>query len=246
MGKKKVNEVFGNPPANLTDHPFYGYRLDPEQTEFANAIWNPDNDIVFCDAIAGSGKTTVATGVANLLVQYGFYDKIVYIMSPCADNKQGWLPGSITEKSAVYFEAFYQALVNCNVNLQTALNDEAMVNQKNGTAYITTITDTYLRGSNIENAVVIIDESQNFTIEQLRKTLTRVCPTTKVIVIGHTLQCDLPRPSMSGFAAYLKHFTGMERCQICKLTTNHRGWVSQWADKYIEPVISEADVKKHE
>lgn len=234
-GKKKTVSVSTTVvPVNLSEHPFYGIELDEEQKIFANAIWNPDIDIVFCNAKAGSGKSLVATGVANLLVQYGLFDSIVYIMSPYGERKQGWLPGTITEKSSVYFEAFYQALISCNVNPHTAINDDSMVNQKNGTGYITCITDTFLRGSNLDNAVVILDEAQNYTVPQLKKTLTRVGKKTKVIVIGHDLQCDLEKPEESGFLKYINHFKEKERAAVCTLTTNHRSWISQWADEVKE------------
>lgn len=229
--KKTVPEFYGEPPENLNGHPFYGLRLDEEQRKFANAIWNHDIDIVFCNARAGTGKTTIATGVANLLIQYGMFDNIVYIMSPYGERKQGWLPGTITEKSSVYFEAFYQALITCGINPITAINDESMVNQKNGSGFITCITDTFLRGTNLDNAVVIIDEAQNYTVEQLKKTLTRIGTKVKVIVIGHELQCDLERPSESGLMKYIKHFETKERAVVCNLTTNHRGWISQCADE---------------
>lgn len=233
--KKKVQREFhGEAPATLEGHPFYGFMLDEQQKTFRDAIWNPDIDIVFCNARAGTGKTTVATGVANLLVQYERYDGIVYIMAPYGERKQGWLPGSITEKSSVYFEAFYQALINCNVNPHTAINDESMVNQKNGTGYITCITDTYLRGTNLDDKVIILDEAQNYTTSQLKKTLTRVGTNAKVIVIGHDLQCDLPNPADSGFVKYIEHFRDKERAAVCELTINHRGWISQHADELIE------------
>lgn len=234
-GKKKtVTVVKPDIPENLSEHPFYGIELDEEQKVFANAIWNQNIDIVFCNAKAGSGKSLVATGVANLLVQYGLFDSIVYIMSPYGERKQGWLPGTITEKSSVYFEAFYQALISCNINPHTAINDDSMVNQKNGTGYITCITDTFLRGSNLDNAVVILDEAQNYTVPQLKKTLTRVGKKAKVIVIGHDLQCDLEKPEQSGFIKYIEHFKEKERAAVCTLTTNHRSWISQWADEVRE------------
>lgn len=234
-GKKRtVTVVKSGIPEDLSEHPFYGIELDEEQKIFANAIWNPNIDIVFCNAKAGSGKSLVATGVANLLVQYGMFDSIVYIMSPYGERKQGWLPGTITEKSSVYFEAFYQALISCNVNPHTAINDDSMVNQKNGTGYITCITDTFLRGSNLDNAVVILDEAQNYTVPQLKKTLTRIGKRAKVIVIGHDLQCDLENPEQSGFVKYIEHFKEKERAAVCTLTTNHRSWISQWADEVRE------------
>ncbi len=232
--KKTITVTTNDIPETLSEHPFYGIELDEEQKMFANAIWNPNIDIVFCNAKAGSGKSLVATGVANLLVQYGLFDSIVYIMSPYGERKQGWLPGTITEKSSVYFEAFYQALISCNINPHTAINDDSMVNQKNGTGYITCITDTFLRGSNLDNAVVILDEAQNYTVPQLKKTLTRVGKKAKVIVIGHDLQCDLEKPEQSGFIKYIEHFKEKERAAVCTLTINHRSWISQWADEVRE------------
>ena len=232
--KRTVEEYYGKIPKTLDNQPFYGMTLDEEQLNFANMIINPDIDIIFVNSKAGTGKTTITTGAANLLVKYGVFDNIVYIMSPYGERKQGWLPGSITEKSSVYFEAFYQALNNCGINPYTAINDDSMVNQKNGTGYITCITDTFLRGSNLDNAVVIIDEAQNCTTAQLKKILTRVGKKAKVIVIGHELQCDLDNPSTSGFTAYINHFRGHDRVAICNLTTNHRGWISQYADELEE------------
>lgn len=234
-GKKKISmEKIGDVPAMIDRNIFYGVQLDEEQEMFANAIWSPDNDIIFCNAAAGSGKTFVTTGVANMLVGYRLYDSIVYIMSPYGERKQGWLPGTITEKSSVYFEAFYQALINCDVNPITAINTESMVNQKNGTGYITCITDTFLRGTNLDNAVVIIDEAQNYTVAQLKKVLTRIGSKAKVIVIGHELQCDLDVPSTSGFTKYIEHFKDQPRTAVCSLTTNHRGWISRHADELSE------------
>lgn len=232
--KKTITVTTNNIPETLSEHPFYGIELDEEQKVMANTIWNPNIDIVFVNAKAGCGKTIVATGVANLLVQYGLFDSIVYIMSPYGERKQGWLPGTITEKSSVYFEAFYQALISCNINPHTAINDDSMVNQKNGTGYITCITDTFLRGSNLDNAVVILDEAQNYTVPQLKKTLTRVGTKAKVIVIGHDLQCDLEKPEQSGFIKYIEHFKEKERAAVCTLTINHRSWISQWADEVRE------------
>lgn len=218
-------------PIDLSQILFYGLELDEQQMYFANSIWNPDIDIIFCNAKAGTGKTTIAVGVANMLVQCGDFDELIYIMSPYGERKQGWLPGTITEKSSVYFEAFYQALVNCNVNLNTAINNDNIANRKNGTGYITCITDTFLRGSNLNNAVIIIDEAQNYTLSQLKKVLTRVGKHTKVIVIGHELQCDLENSRESGFIKYLEHFRKRERTAICNLTKNYRSWISQYADE---------------
>lgn len=94
-------------PQSLDEYStFYGMTLDPEQKIFRDAIWDPNIDVVFANARAGTGKTTIAVGVADLLVKYGRYNGIVYIVSPTQEEKQGYLPGTQEQKSAPYMEHF--------------------------------------------------------------------------------------------------------------------------------------------
>ena len=86
----------------------------------------------------------------------------------------------------------------------------------------------YMRGRTLSDSFIILDEAQNYTVAELKKVLTRCHDTCKVIVIGHTGQIDIR--GGSGFARYLEHFDGQERCAVCRLTTNHRGWLSTFAD----------------
>jgi len=232
--KKTMIEDYGEVPRIIDDRPFYNLTLDEDQKKFVNAILNPDNTIVFCNARAGTGKTTLAMGTADILVKHNQYDGIVYICSAYGEKTQGYLPGSITEKSEVYFEPAYQAMIECNMNPNVCVNSDSMVNQKYGDAYVTLLTHTFLRGTNLKHKVIILDESQNYTVSDLKKTLTRCSDDCKIIVVGHDQQCDLEDKSSSGFSKYIEHFRGHEHCQICELTINHRGWVSQFADELIE------------
>ena len=230
--KKVVVNEYGEVPKNLNDHPFYGITLDEDQLNFANAILNPENLIVFCDSKAGTGKTTVATGVANILVQYGEYDGIVYIAAPVQEEKLGYMPGDLQSKVSLYFDPLYQALIKLNINPNTAINQLAVENMKNGTGYIDTITHVFLRGQNFENKVVIVEEAQNLYLDELRKVLTRIHDNCKTIVIGHCGQCDLyHNPENSGFQKYIEHFKNEPYAQICTLTKNYRGKVSTHADE---------------
>ena len=233
MAKKKVQQDFyGEPPKTLSDHPFYGMALNEEQKELVEAIWNPENLIVFCDSRAGTGKTTIAVGVANMLVQYGLYDGIVYIAAPVQEEKLGYMPGTLQDKVSLYFDPLYQALIKLNINPNTAINQLDIENQKNGTGYIDAITHVFLRGQNFENKVVICEESQNLYGDELKKVLTRIHDNCKTIVIGHTGQCDLyHNPERSGFAPYIEHFRDEPYAQVCTLTKNYRGKVSTHADK---------------
>lgn len=210
--------------------PFYKLTLDAEQRVFVDAIKDPTATIVFCNAAAGTGKTTLAFGAANLLVKdkRNDLDGIVYIVSPYGEQKQGYLPGSYTEKSEVYFEPAYQAMIEVDINPYTDVCNESMTSRKKGEGFIKLLTHTFLRGTNLQNKVVILDEAQNYTVAELKKVLTRCHDTCKVIVIGHTGQVDIRESS--GFARYLQHFKDQERCRVCELTTNYRGWLSTYAD----------------
>lgn len=231
--KKKVQqEYYGKVPTTLEDHPFYGFTLDSQQKEFAEAILNPEKLIIFCNACAGSGKTFVAVATANLLVQHGEYDGIVYVVSPVQEEKSGFLPGDADSKTKVYTAPLYDALLKLNINPNTAVNQESIMNLKNGTGYIDCVSHLWLRGCNLENKVVIVEESQNFYQDELKKVLTRISDNSKTIVIGHTGQCDLYHyPERSGFAPYIEHFRNEPYAQICTLTKNYRGKVSTHADE---------------
>lgn len=232
MAKKNTSTEVYDVPQTLTDHPFYGLRLDDLQKTFRDAIWDKDKLIVFCNAKAGTGKTLIATATANLLCQYGRCGGIVYIASPTQEQKQGFLKGTLEEKSEPYFEPFYQALDKIGVNRNTAFYDGA-TNEKYQTAYIRCMTHTFLRGTNFENKVVIIDEAQNYYFDELKKVLTRLHDSSKVIVIGHDGQNDLiDHPERSGFVPYMKWFDGDERTAVCHLEKNYLGWISQHADDF--------------
>lgn len=223
-----------NVPATLADHPFYGIELDEEQKVFRDAIWNVNKDIIFCNSKAGTGKTLVAVGTANLLVQYKLYEKIIYVCSPCNEFRLGFMPGDLTSKAEVYYEPLYSAMQTLGISPFTAIDNGSLVNQKyDDVGYIKPLTDVYLRGCNLDNAIVILEEMQNYDIEIAKKVLTRVCKNTKVICIGHTGQNDLQKKERSGFDRYIQHFANKhdDRVAICELTHSHRSWIAEWADE---------------
>lgn len=235
--KRNISTICNDPPETLNEHPFYGLELDDEQKVFRDSIWNPEKDIIFVNARSGSGKTLISVATANLLVQYGRYKKIIYVVSPCNEHRIGFLPGDITSKVEIYYEALYSAMLKLGINPYTAIDDNSLASQKYDDAgYIKPITDVYLRGCNLDDSIIICDECQNFTFDILKKVLTRVCKNTKVICIGHTGQNDLLNKESSGFDIYINHFASDEnihrdRVAICPLSQNHRHWIAEWADE---------------
>jgi len=225
---------YDDPPQTLARHPFYGLKLDKEQVALRDAIWDDKIEFVAVDAKAGSGKTLISVATSVLMYRYHRIDSICYVVNAVGDM-QGFLPGTISEKSSVYLEPLYQALISCNEFPEKVIRNESMTD-KTGEGFITAITSTYLRGSNIGGSgksVLIIDEAQNFTEFELRKVITRACEGTKVILIGHQLQCDLRNPRQSGFASCMRHFKSKAdpRFAFCELYTCHRSLIAQVADE---------------
>lgn len=114
--------------------------------------------------------------------------------------------------------------------------------EKEGLAYITAESETYLRGANIgatSKKILIVDEAENFTVPNLRKTLTRLCEGSKAIVIGHHLQTDIAK-NASGFVLCMEHFKSKHnnRFCFCDLTHCYRGLVAQTADEDWYPLYT--------
>lgn len=207
------------PPHNL----FYGLRkkMTDEQEFMANSII--DKHVVFSNSEAGTGKSTIALASLYYLYETGKIDKIYYIFSPTQEDKMGFRPGTQEEKEKEYADPILGAVAKLGLMPEKALDE------KHG--FLKIKSHTFLRGQDHERIGVILDEAQNYTKEDLRKTITRLHDNCHVVVIGHTGQIDLKKPGTSGFAAYLDHFAKLsDRVAIAPLTKNFRGWISQWAD----------------
>lgn len=210
-----------------------GFDLSDEQKKLRDSIYDPNIDIVFVNALSGSGKTTIAVSTACFMVECGLYDTILYCFSlnNGYQNSIGLLPGSVEDKESSFYEPCLQALVACDYQPEKVVRELNPEGAK-GTAFVSCKSHTFLRGTNVDSrTILIIDEAQNFYLDELKKVLTRVKNGAKVVVIGHSGQNDIvAHPELSGFTYYIEHFKGKERVAICDLTKNFRGWVSEWAD----------------
>lgn len=205
------------------DSLFYGLRkkMTEEQEYYANSII--DFNVVFSDSKAGSGKTTVALASLYYLFENKKIDGILYVFSPVEESKMGYRPGTQQEKELEYTQPLRDALLKLNLNPDKALDEKY--------GFVKAVSHTFLRGTNKERMGIIIDEAQNWTKPQLRKTLTRLDDQCHAVVIGHQGQIDLQNPLDSGFIEYLEHFEKLKnRVRVCNLTKNFRGWIADHAD----------------
>jgi phosphate starvation-inducible protein PhoH len=212
---------------------FFGLaeKFTEEQKDYVNSIYSDNYDIVFCNSPSGSGKTTLAVAAAKMLVAEKRYEGLVYVFTPVEENKMGFRPGTQVEKENAYTLPLKQALIEIGEQPEKAImNVEDAKAMKEGSYWVETMSEVFARGINLKNKVIIIDEAQNWTVDQLRKLLTRCHDSCKIIVIGHTGQIDLLDKSSSGFKKYINHYEPMPRAKVCVLTKNFRGWVANHAD----------------
>ncbi|CDN42049.1 MULTISPECIES: PhoH family protein [Paenibacillus] len=207
---------------------FFGFapKLTGEQRVYVDSIF--DRQITFVNARSGTGKTTLAVAAAKLIGK-----PLVYVFSPVEEGRMGFRPGTQREKEAAYITPLTDALYEIGENPAKVIYDPDNVEaQKRGDVWVYPMSHVFARGMNLKGKTVILDESQNMTRGELKKILTRIHDDCRVIVIGHTEQCDLPQPGKSGFAPYIEHFRGEPYASVCELTVNFRGQLAQKADEF--------------
>ncbi|MFN3782670.1 MAG: PhoH family protein [Spirosomataceae bacterium] len=149
------------------------------------------HDIVFAIGPAGTGKTYTAVALAVQALKNRQVKKII-ITRPAveAGENLGFLPGDLKEKIDPYLRPIYDAL-------------EDMIHSEKLKGYIEKNTIeiaplAYMRGRTLNNAFILLDEAQNTTPMQLKMFLTRMGPTSKIIITGDKTQIDLPKKQKSG------------------------------------------------
>ena len=166
------------------------------------------NDMVFAVGPAGTGKTYLSIALAVKALKEKTAKKI--ILSRPAVEKLGFLPGDMKDKIDPYLQPLYDALED--MLPQARLQDMMDKHQ------IQIAPLAFMRGRTLSDAVVILDEAQNTTPQQIRMFLTRMGWNTKMIITGDMTQIDLPRGQKSGLREALSILGGVEGIGVVELT----------------------------
>ena len=168
------------------------------------------NDMVFAVGPAGTGKTYLSIALAVKALKEKAIKKII-LSRPAveAGEKLGFLPGDMKDKIDPYLQPLYNALEDMipAVKLQDMMEKHI----------IQIAPLAFMRGRTLSDAVVILDEAQNTTSQQIRMFLTRMGMNTKMIITGDLTQIDLPREQRSGLKEALKILDGVEGIGVVKL-----------------------------
>jgi phosphate starvation-inducible PhoH-like protein len=168
------------------------------------------NDLLFAIGPAGSGKTYTAIALAVRSLKNREVKKII-LSRPAveAGEKLGFLPGDMKEKIDPYLQPLYDALQDM---IPAAKLADYL---SNGTIQIAPLA--FMRGRTLSDAVIILDEAQNTSTQQIKMFLTRMGLNAKMIITGDMTQIDLPPSQKSGLKDaldVLKDVKGIARVEF--------------------------------
>jgi len=170
------------------------------------------NELVFAEGPAGTGKTWLAVGYAVQLIEQGVVERLI-LSRPAveAGERLGFLPGDMREKVDPYLRPIYDALYD--------FMEARHVERGLQTGMIEIAPLAFMRGRTLTNAVVLLDEAQNTTTMQMKMVLTRLGEGSRMIVTGDPTQIDLPPGQKSGLveaARILHNVEGIARVKFAE------------------------------
>jgi len=190
---------FSNGGEKIIDHQHKIWNLTPRnvyQNLALELMTDPTINIISLQSEAGYGKSYLALATAlYLLLEKKSVEKI-YVVKPMIEigQKMGYLPGDVDEKMAPYTRYIVDLLLKLHKTRpanRLFLNAEQHPPQLNPMRF-ELLPLNYIRGMNIENAVVIVDEMQNMTRNEVRSLLSRMGEGVKCFCLGDTHQIDNP------------------------------------------------------
>src|SRR5574341_1170215 len=178
------------------------------QREYVKAL--RENDIVIGVGPAGTGKTYLAVAVGVEALSRKRVRRLVLARPAVeAGERLGFLPGDIQAKVDPYLRPLYDALED--------MMPQDRIEKALETRTIEIAPLAYMRGRNLADAFIILDEAQNVTGGQMKMFLTRLGVNSRAVVIGDKTQIDLPSREESGLIQVERILPGIEGVAFCYL-----------------------------
>lgn len=235
-----------------------------EQVFLVNAIMDPSILLIAAQGPAGTGKSLLAIAAALELLKKKLHKRIFLssAMVTVGNKEMGALPGSAIEKVTPFMKGFTSNLKKITENERneavsqsqptknstkknsTKKNSKNAESKEQPTGYFSLSLEhgeiiiepiAYLRGANLFDAVVIVDEVQNLTRHEAKTIITRACDNTKVIILGDIGQIDcnyLDRTS-NGLSYVIAKMSGHDIVGIVNLIKSERGPLAKLAGEVL-------------
>lgn len=169
------------------------------------------NDITLCFGVAGTGKTALGTQYGFQMLMQNKVKKIILSRPVVGVGRtSGFLPGNIAQKMAPFMKPVFEEFENvCSAqDLRTMVNNDK----------IEILPFEFVRGRNLHNTFILIDEAQNCRRDELWALMTRFGIGSKLVMVGDPTQSDLPEGNQGGIEYFAKVFRDFDGIGIVQLS----------------------------
>lgn len=185
------------------------YPKSHRQADYVRALRK--YDMVFCSGPAGSGKTFLAVAEALRLVMSHKKSTLILTRPVVeAGESLGYLPGDLEQKINPYLRPLYDSI--------SFILPREVMKRLTESGVIETAPLAYMRGRTLNDSVIILDEAQNTTCEQMKMFLTRMGENSKVFITGDATQIDLPKRTRSGLVHAMQILSGISDIARIQMT----------------------------
>ena len=187
-------------------------------TENQKVMWEQwdEGKMIYAYGVAGTGKTFVALykALKEVLDDYSPYEKIYIVRSLVATREIGFLPGDHEDKSSLY-QIPYKKMVQSMFEMPDDNSYEMLYDNLKAQETISFWSTSFIRGTTLDNAIVIIDEAQNLKFHELDSIITRIGQDSKIIFCGDQAQTDLIRTNeRTGILDFQRIIQNMEEFSL--------------------------------
>jgi len=218
--KRVAPHVIPDAPAPATKNNSLRVRLDDmatiqpktvKQKEFFDA-YNAGDYFMCLHGVAGTGKTYIALykALEEVMDKSSPYKKVVIVRSAVQSRDIGFLPGDASDKLEVYIQPYRQICADL-------FNRKDAWDRLTEQGYIEFISTSFIRGTTFTNSILLVDEFQNMSFEELDTIVTRVGHTSKILYCGDIRQTDLKKkddktglPKFLAIVGRMKEFSRFE------------------------------------
>ena len=225
--KPHTDEVYR--PKRIPKNPInFKIQLNEEQKEAKAKIL--ENTVTLLAGQAGSGKTLLACNIALDGLFRRMYDKVIITRPTVSKEEIGFLPGDLREKMDPWVQPIYQNFYS--------LYDKDKIEKLITEGKVEIVPLAFMRGRTFLNSIIIVDEAQNITHEQMEMITSRLGLRSKMIICGDSQQTDLKKKSDSGFKFLYTAARKIKNLEAITLTTNHRNEIVEDLLEYYQEAIN--------
>ena len=167
---------------------------------------------IFAYGAAGTGKTFIALYLAlrEVLDQMSPYENVYIVRSLVSTREIGFLPGDHEDKSFLY-QIPYKHMVKYMFEMSDDSEFEMLYGALKGQDTIKFWSTSFIRGTTLDNAIILVDEMQNLNFHELDSIITRVGENSKILFCGDASQSDLTKTNeRNGILDFMKIIRAME------------------------------------